>query len=343
MATKAPGNSNRALELNSRLKQHWLIFLKLTLALLGISGCEKSATMSVTPDNPPRITLSGDARFDWLEVHGPLPEKLDDQRPSLIWRIVPEDTPPPVSEMPSIVYGQVPKGFRQVEPITGVAPSLNEGGVYSITVVTRSSSHPQKTIIIRHGKAEEFHTEDYKVDTSGVSLYVPRKVDKPAGAGRIHFVPLNYTPDILVQLKDYYKQKYGLEIELEPQLETEFSKTYDVKNSQHVAEVLLGALKEKYPNRGNDVYIGFKAQDMYIKGQGSRFAYIFTEDGYGVVSDAQLAIFADENVQKARLRKLVSRTIGTLYYNLPLSEDSRSVLYKGLRGPDDLDRMSEEF
>jgi hypothetical protein len=36
----------------------------------------------------------------------------------------------------------------------------------------------------------------------------------------------------------------------------------------------------------------------------------------------------DENAQKARLRKVVSRTIGTLYYNLPPSEDSRSVLYK---------------
>lgn len=342
--TKALRNSNRASELASfRLKEYLLISINLALALLGISGCEKSATMSVTTDNPPRITLSGGARFDWLEVRGPLPEKLDDQGPAVIWKIVPEDTPPPLSDVPPIVYKEVPKGFRQAEPKTGVAPDLNEGGIYSITVVTRGPNNPRRTMIIRNGKAEEFHPEDYKVDTSGVSSYLPRKVDKPAGTGRIHFVPLDYTPAILAQLKDYYKQKYGLAIEVEPQLETNSSKTYDVRTGQHVAELLVGALKEKYPNRGNDVYIGFIPQDMYIKGQPSRFAYNFIDDGYAVVSDARLAVFADENVQKARLRKVVSRIIGTLYYNLPLSEDSRSVLYKGLRGPDDLDRMSEDF
>jgi predicted Zn-dependent protease len=237
----------------------------------------------------------------------------------------------------------VPKGFKQTEPNTGVSPNLNEGGIYSITVVTRGPNHPHQTIIIRNGKAEEFRPEYHKVDTSGASSYIPRKVDKPAGAGRIHFVPISYTPAILAQLKDYYKQKYDLAIEVEPELKTDFSKTYDVRTGKHTAEVLVAALKEEYPDRGNDVYIGFIPQDMYIEGQKSRFAYNFIDDGYGVVSDARLAVFADENVQKARLRKLVSRTIGTLYYNLPASEDSRSVLYKDLRGPDDLDRMSEDF
>jgi predicted Zn-dependent protease len=337
-------NSHSVLELPSfRRKQYWLISFSLALALCGISGCEKSATMSVTTDNPPRIMLSGDTPFDWLEVRGPLPEKLDDQGPSIIWKIVPEDTPPPLSDVPPIVYKEVPKGFRQAEPKTGVAPDLTEGGIYSITVVTRGPNNPRQTIIIRNGKAEEFHPEDRKVDTSGVSSYIPRKVDKPAGAGRIHFVPLSYPPAILAQLKDYYKQKYDLAIDVEPELRTDFSKTYDVQTGQHVAEMLVRALKEKYPDRGNDVYIGFIPQDMYIKGQTARFAYNFIDGGYGVVSDARLAVFADEDVQKARLRKVVSRTVGILYYNLPPSEDNRSVLYKGLRGPDDLDRMSEDF
>jgi hypothetical protein len=198
---------------------------------------------------------------------------------------------------------QRPKGFRQTEPKTGIAPALNEGSIYSITVVTRGPNHPRHTIIIRNGKAEEFRPEDYKVDTSGVSSYVARKVDKPAGAGRIHFVPLHYTPSILAQLKDYYKQKYGLEIEVEPELETDFSKTYDVQTGQHVAEALVGALKEKYPNRGNDVYIGFTPQDMYIKGQTSRFAYNFIDDGYGVVSDARPEVFADETCRRRGLER----------------------------------------
>ena len=334
---------DRVTRSNNNFRLLRLISSTLALALLGISGCERSATMSVSTDNPPRITLSGSAGFDRLEMRGPLPEKMDDRRPSIIWKIVPEGISPPLNDLPPIVYREVPKGFRQEEPKTGVAPDLTEGGIYSITVVTRGPNHPHQTIIIRNGKAEAFHREDYKVDTSGVSSYVSRKVDKPAGAGRIHFVALSYTPAILEQLKDYYKQKYDLEIEVEAPLQTSFSETYDVRTGQRVAEALVRSLKETYPNRGNDVYIGFIAQDMFITGQASRFAYNFIDDGYAVVSDARLAIFADENAQQARLRKVVSRTIGTLYYHLPPSEDSRSVLYKGLRGPDDLDRMSEDF
>lgn len=155
-------------------------------------------------------------------------------------------------------------------------------------------------------------------------------------------MPLGYAPTILEQLKDYYKQKYDLAIKSNLSCKPTSQKTYDIQTGQHVAE-MVGALKDKYPDRGNDVYIGFIPQDMYIKGQAARFAYNFIDDGYGVVSDARLGVFADENVQKARLRKVVSRTIGTLYYNVPFSQDRRSVLYKGLRGPEDLDRMSEDF
>jgi hypothetical protein len=39
----------------------------------------------------------------------------------------------------------------------------------------------------------------------------------------------------------------------------------------------------------------------------------------------------------------MNRAIGTLYFNLPYSDDQRSVLFKDLSGPDDLDRMSEDF
>ena len=44
-----------------------------------------------------------------------------------------------------------------------------------------------------------------------------------------------------------------------------------------------------------------------------------------------------------RLQKMVTKDIGILYFGLPQSDDPKSVLYKDVLGPMDLDRMSEDF
>jgi len=44
-----------------------------------------------------------------------------------------------------------------------------------------------------------------------------------------------------------------------------------------------------------------------------------------------------------RVQKLVTKSIGLMYFGLPLSDDPGSVLYRNILGPRDLDRMSEEF
>jgi hypothetical protein len=53
--------------------------------------------------------------------------------------------------------------------------------------------------------------------------------------------------------------------------------------------------------------------------------------------------FADEALRMARLQKMITKNIGILFYLLPDSTDPRSVLYSNILGPDDLDRMTEEF
>jgi hypothetical protein len=50
-----------------------------------------------------------------------------------------------------------------------------------------------------------------------------------------------------------------------------------------------------------------------------------------------------EEKAKARLRKMVTKNIGILYYRLPQSNDPRSVLYKNVGGVSELDNMGEEF
>ena len=331
--------------ISSGTKAVFLIPLVLTFAAYGLVGCERSAHLVVTTDNPPVIKVSGDALFDHLEVYGPLPEKMDNDTPSLIWKIVASSSPPQLNKLPAITYGVVPDGFLQAEPNTGKPPDLLEGAIYNIAVTTRGWNHPAKTIVIRNGKAEELKQGEYKVDNSNVSSFVPTDVRTLHGTGRICFVPVNYSPSLLEQVAGYERQKYGFQVEIKPNLGS-FNDTYDEQTGQHVAEKIIAILKQKYPpstSAERTIYIALLPQDIYIKRQKSRFAYIYNQEGYAVISDARLAISANESQQKARVRKLINRAIGILYFNLPYSDDRRSVLFKDLTGPDDLDRMSEDF
>lgn len=67
-------------------------------------------------------------------------------------------------------------------------------------------------------------------------------------------------------------------------------------------------------------------------------------EAIAVVSSARMADgFADEERQHQRLRKMVTKNVGILYYGLAVSDDLRSVLYRDILGPQDLDNASEDF
>ena len=44
-----------------------------------------------------------------------------------------------------------------------------------------------------------------------------------------------------------------------------------------------------------------------------------------------------------RLRKMVGKNIGVLFFRLPLSDHPRSMMYRSIGGPQELDTMLEEF
>ncbi len=50
-----------------------------------------------------------------------------------------------------------------------------------------------------------------------------------------------------------------------------------------------------------------------------------------------------EDFCATRLRKMVTRDIGLLYFGLPLSTEPRSVLYNNILSVDDLDGMGQDF
>jgi predicted Zn-dependent protease len=184
------------------------------------------------------------------------------------------------------------------------------------------------------------------------STYVPLDRSRLHGSGEILFVPIGGVENSTLQeLRDFYRQKYGLEIEIKPPLAVP-SAAYDNNRRQLIAESVTEAMRRAYPFRdvNGPILIGITGRDMYIQGKNWSYAFSFRrEDGVAVVSTARMdhgfmgLWKADQETQKSRLRKMVTKNIGVLYYRLPLSQNPQSVMYGNVGGPQELDRMGEDF
>lgn len=124
---------------------------------------------------------------------------------------------------------------------------------------------------------------------------------------------------------------------------------YDAHRRQLNAARILNALERMYPAR-DSVVIAITDRDMYIPAYGWRYAFSYrSNDRLAVVSTARmergcLGLFAaNEERQRTRLRKMMGKNLGVLYFGLPLSEDPRSLMYANVGGPQELDVMSEIF
>lgn len=170
----------------------------------------------------------------------------------------------------------------------------------------------------------------------------------PIPAGRsLHFVPIDMFPNSDVDaLVNHFRTKYGLEVRVEPRIPAS-RETFDFARSQTQAELLVHVLRDlPVAADPNAVIIGLTAGDIYIAArQDWRFAYGLREtDRFAVISSARLDGHPpNAELRMERVRKMVTKYVGVQFYRLPESSNPRSVLYNNILGPDDLDRMSEEF
>jgi predicted Zn-dependent protease len=174
----------------------------------------------------------------------------------------------------------------------------------------------------------------------------------PAPADRRLFLaPIGTFPASTVQaLVDFYRQRYGLPMTiLEPAAIDPAAR--DEGRGQLVAEELIASMQRSYPAVVGDhgaIVIGLVTEDVYTRAR-TDWDWSFgvrSEGRFAVVSTARMtAQFELRGVERerSRLRKMVTRDIGILYYGLPFSENPESVLYRDLLGVDDLDRIGEDF
>lgn len=179
----------------------------------------------------------------------------------------------------------------------------------------------------------------------------PVDVQAVAAAGRVLLVPIDgYPSDRARTIADHFKEQFGVRIKVEPELATAGA-AYDDRRGQLDAGALLSALQARYPEGpARTVIIGLTDADMYIPEARWRYAFSYRRAGrVAVVSSARMdrgclgLLPVSDDRQLARMRKMVGKNIGVLYFRLPLNRDPRSLLYAYVGGPQELDAMSEYF
>ena len=165
---------------------------------------------------------------------------------------------------------------------------------------------------------------------------------------RLHFVGLDgIRPEQLADVAAHFRTRYRVSAVVgsaDRQVDA-----YDSRRRQVDAGRVVAALDRMYPDR-ETIVVAVTDRDMFIPGFGWRYAFSYRTGGrLAVVSTARMdrgclgLLPAGADRQAARLRKMVGKNVGVLYFKLPLSADRRSLLYAHVGGPQELDVMSEVF
>ena len=168
---------------------------------------------------------------------------------------------------------------------------------------------------------------------------------------KIFIVPLGAVQGLgLDKLPEFYRDRYGLSVQVVEPIPLE-PKTLNSERRQRISEELVQLMRQRLPHLASDkstFLIGVTDEDLYIRRLDWRFAYTTYESGNraGIVSSSRFVPYPlakNETLLRARVRKMISRTMGFVVFNLPESDDPSSVMFRDLYGSASADMMSDSL
>lgn len=189
--------------------------------------------------------------------------------------------------------------------------------------------------------------------TPHASAGSPGSLPAKIADSRVYFVPMgSFSSDDLTALAQYYRYNYKLDITILKSIPLDDA-VRDSSRGQLMAEKLVENVRAGVPEYTNDpraILIGFTSEDIYPTSQNWQFAFGWRlgSSHAAVVSTARMSLHyigqpMDSNLAETRLRKMVTKDIGILYYGLPQNQNPKSVLYNGIMGIEELDQVGEDF
>jgi predicted Zn-dependent protease len=191
-------------------------------------------------------------------------------------------------------------------------------------------------------------------DGRNVDLLAPvqqSSLISPKRHARVYIVPLGGVQGLgLDELPEFYRSRYGISVTLLEPIPLEPSVRNTARN-QLIFEELTRLMHARLPHLARDksaYLIGVTDEDMYIRGNNWNFAYSAYDPPLraGMVSSRRfipVPLAGSETLLRARIRKVVSRTMGFVVFDLPRSDDPSSVMYRDLYGSATADLMSDSF
>ena len=193
---------------------------------------------------------------------------------------------------------------------------------------------------------------DMPICTRGAfgGTYYPIDVSRVHRTGHIVLAPFGEFPVSVAQhVAVHFASKYGLDVMVASPIALPHD-AWNATRGQVDSEVLLGTLASTYRvSSVRTIVIGLTNLDMFNSGVGWQYAFSNRlEPRFAVVSPVRMdrgcmGFPAAETTVMARLRKMVGKNIGVLFFGLPLSDHPRSMMYRSIGGPQELDTMLEEF
>jgi predicted Zn-dependent protease len=165
----------------------------------------------------------------------------------------------------------------------------------------------------------------------------------------IYLVPIgDFAPKYLTDLASYYEDVFALKVGITPQLPFD-ADFWNDKRHQLIAENVIGniiSIYHAYSSNPRAIFIGVTHVDMYIEAEDWRFAYAQRIADFAVVTSSRTTREPQPNFVEITevhpgLRKMVTKTVGLLYYKKSMNSNPRSVLYGKVLGLRDLEAIDE--
>jgi archaemetzincin len=185
------------------------------------------------------------------------------------------------------------------------------------------------------------------------AVHIAARQQQRPRPGAVRLVPIGDAPVAIVDdLVRTYRARWQITVDRFTTLPLD-ARLVDPARDQVVAERVLEWLERRFPKEtaSGDVVIGVLARDQYIAGRSWQFAFSLRGgrtrgSRVAVVSVARMrpefyGLPPDDRLMAQRLSKMVTKSVGALYFNRPLSDDPKSVMYRDVVSLDDLDEMNE--
>jgi hypothetical protein len=172
------------------------------------------------------------------------------------------------------------------------------------------------------------------------------------GHGVVYLVPIgHFLPWELVDLRDYYAERYGITVEVLPPLLL-------VPTGQSEPDIvhyedIVAALQQTYPEASDPqaMVIAFTAHPMRVHGTGLQIPNEYHDPARrvglvsvnGAVTPPNFNVNPDWDLLELRIRKYTTRLIGEMYFRIPQNSDPQSLFYDALTGMPELDRVDEDI